>query len=259
VLLVFALVLGLQFIAARWINHSDPATPASILQSIHAWWTEVVVVARVFFWRQAFFANRIPDNLGAAGSRGVRGVVFVHGFVCNRGLWTPWLARLADQRRAFVAVSLEPVLGSIDAYVTAINLAVVAVEGATGLAPLIVCHSMGGLAVRAWLRSNPKNRQRIHHVVTIGTPHHGTWLGKFALSENGRQMQVGSSWITRLERQEPADAGRLFTCFYSNCDNIVFPTSTATLAGANNRMIDGQAHLAMAFHPGVINGSLALL
>ena len=48
----------------------------------------------------------------------------------------------------------------------------------------------------------------------------------------------------------------LFTCWYSNCDNIVFPASTAALAGADNRFVDGLAHVQMAFDPGVMQACL---
>ena len=39
------------------------------------------------------------------------------------------------------------------------------------------------------------------------------------------------------------------TCFYSHCDNIVFPPVTATLQGADNRHLPGVAHVQMADHP----------
>ena len=47
-----------------------------------------------------------------------------------------------------------------------------------------------------------------------------------------------------------------FTCFYGHADNIVFPASTATLAGADNRFLDGLAHVQMALHPEVMAACL---
>jgi hypothetical protein len=49
------------------------------------------------------------------------------------------------------------------------------------------------------------------------------------------------------------------TCWYSNCDNIVFPAETATLPAARNRFVAGEAHVALAFHPDVIEDCLGLL
>jgi hypothetical protein len=43
-----------------------------------------------------------------------------------------------------------------------------------------------------------------------------------------------------------------FTCFYGHCDNIVFPTLTATLSGADNRHLAATAHIHMAYRPEVI-------
>lgn len=258
-LVFFAPLLGILFVAVFSANRSDPAPPAQVAQSIRAWLTEVISVARVFFWRQAFFSTQMPDSADVkVASSGLPGVVFIHGFICNRGVWSDWLAQMARQRRAYVAVNLEPVLGSIDAYVAVIERAVNVVAAASGQPPILICHSMGGLAARAWLRAKPQNSQRVRHIITIGTPHHGTWLGKFAVSKNGRQMRIGSQWLKQLQQDEVPDAAKLFTCFYSNCDEIVFPASTAMLAGADNRLIAGVPHLALAFHPDVMNASLAL-
>jgi len=117
---------------------------------------------------------------------------------------------------------------------------------------------MGGLAVRAWL-AQMKAEARAFHVVTIGTPHRGTWLARFGHGHNGRQMRLLSDWHTRLDHGMPAGRHALFTCWYSNCDNIVFPASTATLPGADNRLVRGAAHVQLAFVPHVMQTTLAML
>ena len=71
------------------------------------------MIARVFFWSQPFRSHAVPDRLKYAGSPGT-GIVFVHGFVCNRGIWNPWLRRLDPLGIVFVAVDLEPVFGGIE-------------------------------------------------------------------------------------------------------------------------------------------------
>ena len=42
-------------------------------------------------------------------------------------------------------------------------------------------------------------------------------------------------------------------------DNMVFPPSTASLPGADNRFVPNTAHVALGFHPQVMAQSLALL
>src|SRR5690606_35749952 len=95
------------------------------------------------------------------------------------------------------------------------------------------------------------------------SPHRGTWLGHFSHVANGRQMRPGCSWLEALAQREREQAGehayRGFVCWYANTDNIVFPASTATLPGADNRHVHGAAHVDLAFHPRVMGESLAML
>jgi triacylglycerol esterase/lipase EstA (alpha/beta hydrolase family) len=243
----YALALGMEFSLLRLAHGDDPTPRASAGQLFAAWWAEVRAAPQVFCWRQPFFSRRWPDHLPAA-AQGRRGVLLVHGFFCNRGVWNPWLRRLHEQGVPFVAVNLEPVFGSIDDYVGIVEQAVRRLEAATGKAPVIVAHSMGGLAVRRWW-AEQGDEARVHRVLTLGTPHHGTWLARFARARNGRQMQQVSYWLQALAAREPADRASHFTCFYSHCDNIVFPPATAALAGADNRHLAGVPHVQMADRP----------
>ena len=266
-LALFALVLWLQFVIMRRVNRSDPAPRPSWQQVVAAWWAEARLALVVFGWRQPFRHNAESDWLpplsplsplspGQQATR--RGVVLVHGFLCNRGFWLPWMAALRERGHAHVAVTLEPAFGSIDDYTATIDAAVQRVQEATGMAPVVVGHSMGGLVVRAWLRSLPADSAaaRVHRVITLGTPHGGTWAGCFSRSVNGQQMALGGEWVRQLQQEEPAARAARFTCWYSNCDNIVFPAGTAMLAGADNRLVEGVAHMQMAFDPAVMRACL---
>ena len=259
ILLGYTAFLGLEFLLLRYINKTDSAPLATPAELVQAWLGETLVAPRIFCWRQPFRAHAIPDNL-APGSvvKGQRGVVFIHGFFCNRGFWNPWLKRLQGTGHAFVALSMEPVFGSIDDYTPQIDAAVQQVTAATGMRPLLVCHSMGGLAARAWLQTMRADGA-VHHIVTIGSPHQGTWLARFSHSLNGQQMRLASSWQAQLDAGMPTNRRALFTCWYSSSDNIVFPTTSATLAGADNRLVRGKAHVQMAFSPPLIEATLALL
>jgi len=247
VLSTHAAVLALEMVLLRGTHGDDPTPRATLSQLLRAWWGEVIAAAVVFCWRQPFCSQHWPDRLGP-DSKGQRGVLFVHGFVCNRGLWNPWLEKLTALRTPYLAVNLEPVFGSIDDYVDGIETAMRQLEAATGLAPVIVAHSMGGLAVRRWAGLHG-DATRVHHVITIGTPHQGTWLARFAFTRNSRQMRQLSGWLTTLVGREPKDRAPGWTCFYSHCDNVVFPPASATLPGADNRHLVGVAHVHMADRP----------
>jgi triacylglycerol lipase len=244
VLLAHAVVLALEMVFLRATHGNDPTMRATVPQMFRAWFGEVIAAPLVFCWRQPFRSWRWPDQLGSE-ARGQRGVLFVHGFVCNRGLWNAWLEKLTFQGTPFIAVNLEPVFGSIDDYVDGIESAMRRLEAATGTPPVIVAHSMGGLAVRRWA-SQHGDAARVHHVITIGTPHQGTWLARFAFTRNSRQMRQLSGWLTTLVGREPKDRTTGWTCFYSHCDNIVFPPVSATLPGADNRHLIAVAHVHMA-------------
>ena len=254
VLNVHAWALACEFV---WLRRFDPGpgVPTPTVPALwRAWWGEVVTGLRVFGWRQPFRSHVYDDCLVEAS--GKRGVLLVHGFVCNRGLWNPWMQRLHHVGTPYVAIDLEPVFASIDRYVGAIDLAVRRLEEATAMPPVVVAHSMGGLAVRAWLRL-PGAQQRVHSVVTIGTPHSGTWLARFALTENARQMREGNDWLRRLEVSEPRSRRAMFTCYFGHCDNIVFPAHNATLDGATNRHVPGVAHVHLAFHAPILDDVLS--
>lgn len=256
----YAFVLALEGVAAAWQNRGDEAPRAHWRDVIGAWWQEVRAAPLVFVWRQPFRWASLPDDTQPGGD-GSPAVVFVHGFVCNRGFWLPWMRRLREQGVPYVSVNLEPVFGSIDDYAPLVADGVRRAQALTGRAPMLVCHSMGGLAARAWLAGEPE--AQVHRVVTIGSPHRGTWLGRFSHLANGMQMRVDGAWLRDLQARElriaPAQTYARFVCWYSNTDNIVFPASTATLPGADNRLVPGAAHVAMAFHPRVMDESLALL
>jgi pimeloyl-ACP methyl ester carboxylesterase len=250
----YSFFLAAECVLLKFVAKNDPAPAPTWRELLRAWWAETRVALVVFFWRQPFRWRAEPDLLDPA-LRGRRGVVLVHGFVCNRGLWNPWMARLRAAGHPFIAVNLEPVFGSIDDYVGIVDDAVERVTQLTGEPPLIVCHSMGGLAARAWLRAR-HGGERVHRVITIGTPHGGTWLGHFSHTINGRQMRLAGEWVRALAQGE---APAPFTCWYSNCDNIVFPASTAALPGADNRLVRGAAHVELAFERQVFAHALETL
>ena len=168
------------------------------------------------------------------------------------------MRRLRRRGVPFVAVNLGSVFGSIDESVRQIEDAVWRVERATGVPPLLVGHSMGGLAIRAWLRTQAQD-DRVRGVITLGTPHQGTWLGRWSLATNGRQMRPGSAWLQALAQAEPPSRARLFLCGYSHCDNIVFPASNACLPGARAWHIAGAAHVEMLDRPEVFDRLLMAL
>jgi len=249
--------LALELAIVWRIGRSAQVPQPSVVQLLRAWLRETSNLFRTFYWRQPFRWRQEPDYLDPACAGRV-GVVLVHGFMCNRGFWNAWLRALRERGHACIAVSLEPAFGSIDEYLPLIDEAVARITALTRQAPVLVCHSMGGLAARAWWRGT-RGRRPVARLITIGTPHRGTWLARYSRKTNGRQMQVRSDWLAQLARDEEAHPLPPATCWFSNCDNVVFPADTATLPQADNRFVPGVPHVALAFDPAVRAGNLDLL
>jgi pimeloyl-ACP methyl ester carboxylesterase len=242
----YALFLGVEFLMLYWVQGDGLAPRPTPAQLLKAWSGEALTAPKVFLWRQPFRANAEPDNVSSIGEARC-GVVLVHGFVCNRAFWNPWMSELRQLGMPFIAVNLEPLFGSIDDYRQTIEAAVTRMEAVTGQPVVLVGHSMGGLAIRAWMSKLEAETHRVRRVITIGSPHHGTWLARFGQTKNGKQMRQNNPWLARLTTGEPPERYSNFTCFFGHCDNIVFPAESGVLPGARNLHIPGTAHVHMAF------------
>lgn len=111
-----------------------------------SWLKEVRWAYPVFAWWQPFRQQAIPDLIQGdwESGHGPTGVVLIHGFLCNRAFWTPWLRRFRARGRPFVALTLDGPFDGIETHAGAVNEAVDRLTRLTGRPPLIVAHSMGG-------------------------------------------------------------------------------------------------------------------
>ncbi|MEG1769409.1 MAG: alpha/beta fold hydrolase [Comamonas sp.] len=265
--------IGLQFICLLVAPHDTMGVlpPVSARTMLRAYFAEVGYAYRIFGWRQPFRTHALPDDVGAGTGR--TGVVLVHGYLCNRAFWQPWQRMFAARGIPCIAVTLEPAWGSIDECVPDLDAAVRRMAQATGRPPALIGHSMGGLVIRAWLRSRGAvvgggvtEAQAAQHlqalvarVVTLATPHRGTWIANFSRTVNGRQMRLDSAWLRALTAQEPQALAARMTCWYSNCDNLVMPALAATYPGADNRLIADQAHVELVFDAELMRDCAALV
>jgi len=185
-------------------------------------------------------------------------VLLIHGYGCNSGYWQPMSKALTHAGISHYAIDMEPVACGIDEYVPLIEAAIDRMFRETGQRRVvIVAHSMGGLAARAYLRVH--GAERIARIITLGTPHHGTALARFGIGLNTAQMrwiaggQEGrcSEWLRELAARENQAVRRLFVSLYSHHDNIIAPQTSSRLPGAKNIAFRGIGHVALASHPAV--------
>ncbi len=224
-IIVQAAILGIEFIVGAVVDARRPRTSA--WQVLRLWAREVRASAALLLWRIPFRTLPLPPmNADAAGPA----VLLIHGYLCNRSVWQPLLdgGVLRDCRVG--AVDL-PLFDDID---TDAELVHKSVEALLADAPdaqvILLCHSMGGLAARAYLRRY--GDARVARVITIDTPHQGTVFARLGHGTNARQMAVGSEFLTQLAASESAELKKKFVCVASRDDNLIVPRIGQTLVGA---------------------------
>lgn len=218
---------------------------ASLAGEIWAGWL-------VFLLRQpwSFAAPQMRPAPGTGAGAQIP-VVLVHGYMCNQRVWDDVCFALHAQGHAVYAVNLEPLFTSIDNYAPTIEAAVQALLAHTGQARVaLVGHSMGGLAIRAWLRAH--GSQRVARVLTLGTPHVGTQIPQHTPTPNGRQMAWGSDWLGQLGASESAQTRALFQIALTPQDNIVYPQRAQVLEGVTPTVFPGLGHVQLCTHPQVV-------
>lgn len=180
-------------------------------------------------------------------------VLLIHGYFCNSAYW--WAMERYLRERGVVnifPINLEPVFGSIDQYAEQLAVAIGHICRLTGASQVIlVAHSMGGLAARAYLHWYG-GRHRVAKIITLGSPHYGTEHTRLALrkSQNVQQMRRDSPWLAELNAAEDCPEPPVpITSIHSAHDNIVAPQDSSVLRHSHvkNIAVPGIGHLAMTF------------
>lgn len=167
-------------------------------------------------------------------------VLMQHGYVNNGAVWF-FTARALEVNGYRVFTIDQPAFAPIDAMGDRLAKRVDAVLAITGSAKLtLVAHSMGGLVCRAYLRRY--GGASIERLITMGTPHHGTFHAYLASGPNGAQMRPGNSW---LETLAATVVDVPFVSIYSVHDTIISPQDSSVMPGAENIELSAIGHVSM--------------
>ena len=172
-------------------------------------------------------------------------VLLVHGYACNRGLWW-WLIRKLRWHGIRVgAVSLEPPYASIDALAAQLDREIEDFlrGGAADGKLVLVTHSMGGLAARAYLKRH--GAARVSKLITLACPHHGTRLAYLGFGHNAREMRPSSAWLCALAEGEAIPVP--FVNVWSPHDNFVAPQASSRVEGCQEIVLEDLGHLSFVF------------
>ena len=185
-------------------------------------------------------------------------ILLVHGMVDNRSIFT--LLRRGLRRRGFgrvVSINYSPL--TTDVRVAAARLAaeVEALVADTGYERIhVVGHSLGGLIARYYV-TRLGGDTRVHTLVTLGSPHTGTF-NAYALPSNlCRQLRPGSALMRELSAPVPGCHTR-FVAYWSDLDQMIFPQSNASLVhpdlAVRNVEMHAVGHMSLPISGDVVHG-----
>jgi pimeloyl-ACP methyl ester carboxylesterase len=245
-LAVHAVPLGVEFVIGAVFDRRAGAR-LSFIEGLSLWWGETMRSFMVFNVDQPWRADFPERPLGRDPARPT--VLLVHGYMCNRGTWRRWLLHGDIPPHWNIAtVNLEPIFVPVERYADGIHAAVENLRAATGAERVtLVCHSMGGLAARTYLRRH--GHHAVQRVITIDTPHNGTLFALFGHGANARQMRHACDFVRGLAADdEPVE----FVCFASQHDNLIVPRDNQVLACAEAVWFERTGHLAMTASDAVL-------
>jgi pimeloyl-ACP methyl ester carboxylesterase len=249
-------LVGLEFVLARWKGSPIPGPlRLSPARAVAMYLRELAGWLLMFSLILPFVPARrsVVDRTGSSASRGLP-VLLVHGLACNRGNWWWFRGQLEQRGHRVFTVDCTPWYARIDSYSPQLARAIDEVLAATGARQLVIVgHSMGGLIARAYL--DRYGGDKVTHVITLGTPHRGTWMTRFGYASNIRDMAEASTWLTALGARESQRSVRpyeAFSCIFTYHDNLVAPQTNATLPGAAQFAVSGIGHLSLALSAQVV-------
>ncbi|QKE85676.1 alpha/beta fold hydrolase [Arthrobacter sp. NEB 688] len=185
-------------------------------------------------------------------------ILLVHGIVSNRSVFT--VLRRGLTRRGFSNVfAMNYSSVATDVRTAALRLAdeVEAVCEQTGFERIhVIGHSLGGLVARYYV-TRLGGDERVHTLVTLGTPHEGTWAAYALPMRLMRQMRPGSGLMRELARPVRGCRTR-FLAYWSDSDAAIVPQRSAALRhpdlSARSVRLHGAGHLTLPMLGEVVHG-----
>ncbi|MBI5497558.1 MAG: alpha/beta fold hydrolase [Deltaproteobacteria bacterium] len=181
----------------------------------------------------------------AEGNGGVP-VLCVHGYTQHWGNFVFMAPRLAAAGCGSVyGVNVVPRFRSMERCAAQVTEALLWIRAQTGAEKIdVICHSMGGLLLRAALARHGADGL-VRRAVTLGTPHAGTIIARFGPGQNAAEMRPGSAFLAALPAPPPT-----LTSVWSTSDAVVLPPENAA-CGAGDVVFDDLGHLSLLLSPRV--------
>src|SRR4051794_24752136 len=196
----------------------------------------------------------VAGDVEAAGTP----ILLVHGMGDNRSVFT--LLRRGLRRRGFgrvLTLNYSPLTADVRTAAALLAQEVEQLVAETGYERVhVVGHSLGGLIARYYV-TRLGGDQRVHTLVTLGTPHSGTYSAYALPSRLCRQLRPGSGLMRELAEPVPGCRTR-FVAYWSDLDQLVLPQDHARLEHpdlpAHNIEVRGRGHMSLPISRRVVHG-----
>ena len=201
----------------------------------------------------------VVGDVEAAGTP----ILLIHGMVDNRAIFTVLRRRL--RRRGFrrvVSLNYSPMTNDLRLAARDLSGAVEELVARTGYERIhVVGHSLGGLIARYYVQRLGGD-ERVHTLVTLGTPHGGTLPARLAPVNLCRQLSPGSDLYAELDAPAPGCRTR-FVAYWSDLDQVVLPHENGRIEhpdlAARNVLVRGRGHMSIPIDGDVVHGISMLL
>ena len=224
----------LGLIDAAWAFAKECAATAAVLLAVPLGWV-------------------LPRCCSGSGTRGP--LLLVHGWSLNRGCF--WLLRrrlLHDGWGPACCFEYRSLSLDVEGAAARLHIAVEEMRTAgsaqqptarSAQQPLmLVCHSLGGLVARYYVRRYPA--PHVRRIITLGTPHGGTALAGLRRNRS-HKLAPGSPFLATLSAADRVPRQFDVIAVQSTFDAMILPPRNAEYPGAFNVVVNDVGHNALLF------------
>jgi triacylglycerol esterase/lipase EstA (alpha/beta hydrolase family) len=168
-------------------------------------------------------------------------LVFVHGLGGGRGDFRPmaWYLKRMGRKRSY-AIAFET-SQDIPGRAAALAEFIREILEVTGEAQVdLIAHSLGGVVARLAI-AEQGIAPAVKTLITMGTPHGGTYSARLGNSPVTRELRPDSPLIRNLA-EKPLPPGLHVVSFWSRGDLVILPPESAALAGSEQIEVHRYTH-----------------
>jgi len=179
-------------------------------------------------------------------------ILFVHGWNASSSTWSTMVSRFkADgwtsaelvnwsyNYRQSNATTAQQIQQKVDS--------ILAATGATKVD--IITHSMGPLSARYYVRYIEDGK--VDALVSLGGANHGTNTASLCFDVSCVEMRPGSTYLNNLNSIDETWGTPRYATWWSPCDGVINPQTSALLDGATNTQTACISHSALHEDAGV--------